>query len=231
MVAQKIRHLHFTVNSVEEQYEKTLANITALDTRTLSKPMADNFKILHKRTENVLHQLADFFKIPVDAITGTTGNSKHRYHEIVIRVFKYRDNPLTPILGCREVQDILFAWKKWRNKWATRDLDSEVESVDEGNTGFTRMPKLIQKLREAISEANSIARHGVQVIRGEPGKEQMDDPRDQHRYKTKDSFLSTSFLYQEAADKDCKRKKMKEKGIPTLGGRSHANCNVPKSTS
>lgn len=228
-VAQKIRHLHFTVNSVEEQYEKTLANMTALDTGTLPKPMADDFKLLHKRTEMVLHQLADFFKIPIDAITGTTGNSKHRYHEVVIHVFKYSDNPLTPILGCRDVQEILFAWKNWRNKWAAPDPDLKVESVDEGNSAFTRMPKLVQKLREAISEANSIARHGVQVIRGERGKEQMDDPRDQHRYTTKDSFLTTSFLYQKAADKQCKTQKIKQKGIPIRGGRPSASYNIPES--
>lgn len=166
-IAGKIRQLHFAVNSVEEQYEDALALIEGLNIPILPKPVAGDFKVLHQRTETVLHHLADFFKISVDGVIGASADAKHRYHETLIHVFQYKDNPLTPILGCRHIQEILFAWKKWRNQWVYRKPHDEIESIDKGNKAFFKIPDLIRSLREAVSEANSIARHGVQVYRGE----------------------------------------------------------------
>ncbi len=172
-VAERIRELHVAINSVEEQYEEALAKIAALDTRTVPMSLTDDFKVLHRRVETVLHHLASFFKIPVDGIVGASANSKHRYHENVIQVFRYKDNPLTPILGRRDIQEILFAWKKWRNQWGNRGPHDEITCIDEGNTAFVKMPDLIRRLREAVSEANNIARHGVQVYRGEGREEEI----------------------------------------------------------
>lgn len=99
----------FADNLVEEQYEEALASIEVLNIRTLPKPVANDFKVLHQRTKTVLHKLAEFIKICVNGVIGASAGSKRRYHEYVIQVFEYKDNPLTPILACRHIQEILFA--------------------------------------------------------------------------------------------------------------------------
>lgn len=43
----------------------------------------------------------------------------------------------------------------------------EIESIDEGNRAFFEIPDLIRSLRGAISEANNIAKHSVQVYHRE----------------------------------------------------------------
>lgn len=47
IIPDKIRHLQFTINSVEEQYEKALMKLIALDMLVLPISMADHFLVLY----------------------------------------------------------------------------------------------------------------------------------------------------------------------------------------
>jgi len=92
------------------------------------------------------------------------GTTTHRYHAAVLEAFRRADNPLKGILGGQEAQDILWAWKRWRNKWVKKDVDGLMEAVEDLRRVGVDMPVLCERLRESVSTANALARKGVQII-------------------------------------------------------------------
>ena len=119
---------------------------------------------MHKRTENVLVLLLDFFRIAVDGAR-RKGDTTHRYHAAILEALRHPDNPLRHVLGAGQAQDILWSWKRWRNKWVKRKDDAQMEAAEDMKRVGLEMPVLLERLREAVSVANGIARRGEQVVR------------------------------------------------------------------
>ncbi len=132
--------------------------------------IADNFQKMHARIEILLVKLLDFFDLAVDAGRepgDKSGTEKHRYHAAVVEAFTKEDNPLKGILGQQQPQAILRAWRLWRNKWVRRESDGDIAEENAMNNfkkAAAEMSLLMERLREAVSLANTYAREGVQVI-------------------------------------------------------------------
>lgn len=159
----KIRHLHREINSLESDYESILRELTTCPPqRALLIPI--KVHALHKRTENILVQLLDFFRITIDSAK-RKGEATHRYHAAILEAFRHPGNPLRDVLGAGQAQDILWSWKRWRNKWVKREEDAEMEAAEDMKRVGLEMPVLLKTMREAVSVANGIARRGEQVVR------------------------------------------------------------------
>ena len=109
-------------------------------------------------------QLLDFFRIKIDGAQ-RKGDATHRYHAVILEAFRRPDNPLCSVLGSGQAQDILWSWKRWRNKWVKREADAQMEATEDMKRVGLEMPILLERLREAVSVANGIARRGEQVER------------------------------------------------------------------
>lgn len=109
-------------------------------------------------------QLLDFFRISIDS-GQRKGDATHRYHAAILEAFRRSDNPICHVLGTGQAQDILWSWKRWRNKWVKRKEDAQMEAAEDMKRVGFEMPVLLERLREAVSVANGIARRGEQVVR------------------------------------------------------------------
>lgn len=109
-------------------------------------------------------QLLDFFRIIIDSAQ-RKGEATHRYHAAILEAFRHPDNPLRNVLGAGQAQDILWSWKRWRNKWVKRKEHAQMEAAEDMKRVGLEMPVLLERLREAVSVANGVARRGEQVVK------------------------------------------------------------------
>ncbi|MCJ1303736.1 hypothetical protein MMC08_006546 [Hypocenomyce scalaris] len=160
--AVRVRHLHREINSLETDYHAIVRQLVRSSPQR--SPLLIAFKVhtLHKRSENILVQLLNFFRISIDSAQ-RNGNASHRYHAAILEAFP--DNLLQGMLDSGQAQDILWSWNRWRHKWVKREAEAELEASEDMKMVGVELPVLLERLREAVSVANGIARRGEQVVR------------------------------------------------------------------
>ena len=173
----QVSSLYGAIQVIDDQYQAAARSIVESKSNKISKSMCDGFQTLHRRTEQVLYDLMNFVDISIDRKPkpGAAKDVVHRYHEAVIEAVMADENPLQ-VLKCQEVKEVLQSWRQWRNEWAKREENAKLQRKGEGIKAFLKMPTLIRKIKEAIEEADTIARSGTQVymLRRETEQEMME---------------------------------------------------------
>ena len=168
--AANIRKLHFEINAVEEVYDDATQMLINLPTSQFPLSFGVKFHEMHTRVERLLVKLLDFFHISVDpSLLPTTEASQgtHRYHIAVLEAFTKPDNPLHNQLGDKATQDVLRAWRLWRNKWVRKTSIDEMQqesTMKNLRKARAEMPLVMEKLRVAVSFTNALARTGALIV-------------------------------------------------------------------
>ncbi len=107
------------------------------------------FVKLFAEFEVVLHNLCAILEIAVKIEIQFGG---HNYHEALLQACFRENTPLSDIFGDCWTQNILWAWKAWRNAWVWnndhRESLNDLEEILRLKL-IEQVPYLIQRLREA----------------------------------------------------------------------------------
>lgn len=163
----KIHRLQMAIDELDTQYRRFVGLAEEFREADFeSESCLSLLYSMHQRTEKILKDLLGFFEIRVDSAPHLS-TSRDRFHEALLETFCKLKNPLRGILGHRDAQKSLKAWKRLRNQWVGHKHGKEYDYSLEENLYQTRMgiPSVIQSLKYAVVRASKIAQRGEQVMK------------------------------------------------------------------